>query len=73
MPKIVEESRVLLFAINFQYGHSFSDYFTERFLAEIANILEQYPKNLLIGTGSDSFILEYDKICYGKGAPECTP
>lgn len=27
---------------------------------------------MLLGTGSDSFILEYDRICYGKGAPECT-
>lgn len=34
--------------------------------------MAKYPNNLLVGTGSDSFILEYDRICFGKGAPECT-
>lgn len=33
--------------------------------------MNKYPNNLLLGTGSDNFILEYDRICYGKGAPEC--
>jgi hypothetical protein len=29
--------------------------------------MNKYPHNILLGTGSDSFILEYDRICYGKG------
>lgn len=34
--------------------------------------MEKYPDNLLVGTGSDSFILEYDRVC-GAKMPECTP
>ena len=57
MPTIVEQGRRLLFAINFQYRHSFSDHITENFLSGFAMLLEKYPHNLLLGTGSDGFIL----------------
>jgi hypothetical protein len=35
----------------------------------LADIMAKYSHNILLGTGSDSFILEYDRICFGKGAP----
>ena len=69
MPSIVQQKRRVLFAVNFQYSHSFSDHLSEQFLLQFAELLDKYPKNLLLGTGSDDFILEYDRICFGKGAP----
>ena len=34
----LQEGRKLLFAINFQYGHEFSDFITEKFLSDLAEV-----------------------------------
>jgi len=45
---------------------------TEKFLLDLINIEKKYKNNVLLGTGSDNFILEYDRICYNSGNVLCT-
>jgi hypothetical protein len=46
-----------MFAIDFQYRFSFNDFITEGFLVALANVLSKFPKNLLLGSGDDDFVL----------------
>ena len=57
--------------LNFQFSFSFANNLVENFMLSFVDLLQKYSKNLYIGFGSDNFILEYDRVCYGAGEPEC--
>ena len=64
-------AKPLLFAINFQFSHYIEDFLSDEFMIALAELEIQFRDRLLLGTGSDDFLLEYDRLCH-YGSSFCT-